>query len=168
MIDVANSSTSILALSSTLVNPSVSDSKFFYFIVNKIRDYQNLKYHNIFIQTRTCLVWIVFSPSTGSETDLEQCILCSDMVCLGHMNDHLKRHKGLSANERKLLHNYYIMKENSSRLCLVWTGHRDEVFTKAVNETFDVLQKKGHTNENFKRSLLTFRNHSPPSMSMMQ
>ena len=115
----------------------------------------------MFTQTRT-FVQKVFSLSTGSETDLEQCIVCSDMICHGHMNDHVKRHKGLSANERKLLHNYYELKEDDWRLRLNWTGHRDEVFTKAVNGTFDVPQKKSHTNETFKKSLLTFRKPQPP------
>ena len=84
------------------------------------------------------------------------------MVCHGHMYDHVKRHKGLSANERKLLRNFYKLKEDGSRLRLVWTGQRDEVFTKAVNETFDVSHKKGHTNKSFKKSLLTFRKPQPP------
>ena len=87
------------------------------------------------------------------------------MVCHGHMYDHVKRHKGLSANERKLLRNFYKLKEDGSRLRLVWIGQRHEVFTKAVNETFDVPHKKGHTNKratHFKKSLLTFRKPQPP------
>ena len=84
------------------------------------------------------------------------------MVCHGHMYEHVKIHKGLSANERKLLRNFYKLKEDGSRLRLVWTGQRDEVFTKAVNETFDVSHKKGHTNKSFKKSLLTFRKPHPP------
>ena len=42
------------------------------------------------------------------------------------------------------------------------SSQRDEVFTKALNETFDVPHKKGHTNKSFKKRLLTFRKPQPP------
>ena len=57
------------------------------------------------------------------------------MVCHGHMYDHVKRHKGPSANERKLLRNFYKLKGP---------------------------HKKGHTNKSSENSLLTFRKPQPP------
>ena len=54
----------------------------------------------------------------------EKCIICGDDV--PDIWPHVKGHR-ISRNERKLLRSYYKLKQDESRLRLIWTGHREKV-----------------------------------------
>ena len=76
----------------------------------------------------------------------EKCIICGDDV--PDIWPHLKGHK-LSRNERKLLRRYYKLKQDGSRLRLVWTGYREKVDVP-LNKS-DERPKDQHNNWNIKK-----------------
>ena len=54
----------------------------------------------------------------------EKCIICGDDV--PDIWPHVKGHR-ISRNEGKLLRSYYKLKQDGSRLRLIWTGYREKV-----------------------------------------
>ena len=93
----------------------------------------------------------------------EECIICGDDV--PDIWPHLKGHK-LSRNERKLLRRYYKLKQDGSRLRLVWTGYREKVDVplNKSDEAKRPAQKLEHKERNFRRALTNFREPRPPKI----
>ena len=100
----------------------------------------------------------------------EMCIICGDDV--PDIWPHVKGHR-ISRNERKLLRSYYKLKQDGSRLRLIWTGYREKVdvppnkFNSPKANKLDSPkakrpQKPEVKKRNFRRALTTFREPQPP------
>ena len=101
-----------------------------------------------------------FLHLAGTTDPPEKCIICGDDV--PNIWPHVKGHR-ISRNERKLLRSYYKLKQDGSRLRLVWTGYREKVDVP-LNQ-FDEIKRPAHKLEykerNFRRALTTFREPQP-------
>ena len=102
----------------------------------------------------------------------EKCNFCGDDA--PDIWPHVKGHR-ISRNERKLLRSYYKLKQDGSRLRLVWTGFRENVDvplnqldSPKANKLDSPKAKRPQKPEvkkkrNFRRALTTFREPQPPN-----
>ena len=92
----------------------------------------------------------------------EKCIICGDDVL--EIWPHVKVHM-IARNERKLL-SYYKLKQDGSRLRLVWTGYREKVDVplNKFDEAKILAQKLENKERNLRKALTTFREPQPPKI----
>ena len=104
-----------------------------------------------------------FLHSAETTDPPEKCIICNDDA--PDIWPQLKGHM-IPRNEWKLLRSYYKLKQDGSRLRLVWTGFREkfDVSLNQIDEAKRPAQKLEHKERNFRRALSTFREPQPPNI----